>query len=147
MIADVAALVAMGERFRTNSQYSTMLGRDDAAATALAASMVSNDGHAILVAEIVNAVTDELDRQIVGMLGLATYQHPMSGEFVAGELFWWVDPAYRGNVGVRLLNRAENWVKSRGARRLYMIAPNEDVERLYSRLGYQRVEVSYQKEV
>ena len=87
----------------------------------------------------------ETGGRVVGMIGLAVLPHFMSGELVASELFWWVEPeARRGTGGVRLLRRAESWARSTQAVRMQMIAPTAHVAKFYQALGYVPMEVAYQ---
>jgi RimJ/RimL family protein N-acetyltransferase len=83
--------------------------------------------------------------ELVGMIGMWVYDHPLSGDRVAGEVFWWVDPHQRGRLGLDLWAAAEAWAKDREARVIQMIAPNDRVARLYGRRGYQKLETTYQR--
>lgn len=134
---DLGSIVRMGEHFHSQSVYSRLIPLNKETIQATAMALMSTSSNCILVAEI--------DKGIVGMLGLATYEHPVSGLLTATELFWWVEPAHRGRVGLKLLRMAEDWALQVGADRLQMIAPNSDIEKLYQRMSYDRVEVSYQK--
>jgi GNAT superfamily N-acetyltransferase len=72
----------------------------------------------------------------------------VSGERVASELCWWVEPEHRnGSAAVRLLHAAETWAREQGAVVFQMVAPNQRVEDFYQAMGYDRVEVAYQKRV
>jgi GNAT superfamily N-acetyltransferase len=82
---------------------------------------------------------------MVGMIGVHIFNHPMSGEKIGCEAFWWVEPEARGG-GLGLLKRGEAWLKAMGAKRIQMIAPNERVARLYRRRGYSKTEEHYQKD-
>jgi N-acetylglutamate synthase-like GNAT family acetyltransferase len=75
-----------------------------------------------------------------GMIAFMVNAHMFSGERAALELVWWVEPAVRGVVGLRLLRAAENAARDMGAARMVMISPNERVSRMYSLLGYAEVE-------
>lgn len=88
----------------------------------------------------------ERNGEIFGTLGVLAYIHPMSGEFCAGELFWWLHPEHRG-YGGWLLRRAESWAKAIGCVSLQMIQPegSSHVGAMYERLDYAPVERMYQK--
>ncbi len=79
-----------------------------------------------------------------GMIAMLAYDHPFSGERIAFEVVWWVDPEARGD-GLRLLRAAEEWARDQGIKKMQMIAPNERVGVLYQRLGYLPVETSFQR--
>jgi GNAT superfamily N-acetyltransferase len=78
------------------------------------------------------------------MLGYVLFPHFLSGELVAGEVFWWVEPGFRGE-GLKLLRAAETRSRAAGAKYLQMIAPNDRVAAVYKRLDYSFVEAAYQK--
>ena len=46
------------------------------------------------------------DGAIVGMLGFIIHDHFISGEKVAGEVFWWMEPEHRGD-GLKLLDETK----------------------------------------
>jgi GNAT superfamily N-acetyltransferase len=135
-LADVDAVAAMGERFRATTGYRDTLAANPAQLAALATRLIDAPDGDVIVADV--------DGALVGMLALLVYAHHMSGERIAGELAWWVDPAHRG-IGVRLLRAAEAWAQARGAVALQLIAPTPAVERLVERLGYTPVERTYQR--
>lgn len=136
--ADVPRLVAMGERFITETGYHALLPVNAAQITALMQDLVSGSASSILVLE--------RDGALIGMIGLYAFRHPISGEAVASEVFWWVEPEARGG-GLRLLTAAEAWAAAQGAVLLQMIAPTPAVERIYTRRGYVPVERLYQRRV
>jgi len=83
---------------------------------------------------------------VVGVIALVLVTQPMSGETIATELVWWVDPNARGGrAALELLAAAETWAKLNGATRLQMIAPSDKVCRFYEKLGFDRVEVAYMR--
>lgn len=136
---DIPRMLAMGRRFHLETRYSDLTKIDWHAVEATAHALIAAESGAIFVAV--------LDATIIGMLGLSTYTHPLSGELLATELFWWVEPEYRGSAGIKLLRAGERWARLMGAIRLQMIAPTPEIETLYDRLRYTRVEVNYQKEL
>jgi GNAT superfamily N-acetyltransferase len=136
-LEDVPALVAMGGEFIASSSYCGRLGDSPEARAALMCRLVEDEAGLLLV----------LDHDGPrGMLGMVLYPHPLSGETIAGELFWWVDPAHRGH-GVALLREAEAWAREHGAVKVQMIAPNDRVARLYQARGYAPLEQVLQKEL
>jgi GNAT superfamily N-acetyltransferase len=133
-IEDVPELVALGNSFVEQSQYRMLITPDNEAITNTMSMLIRM--HAIFV----------LGRPIVGMLGIATYPHVWNGETCACEMFWWVEPQYRGG-GVRMLYAAEKWAEEKGAKFIQMIQPQSEprLGEIYERLGYVPIERQYQK--
>src|SRR5262245_61013312 len=77
-LADVDAIVAMGERFRATTAYATRLAPNADQMRALTERVVTNPDGVIMLAE------DE--RAPVGMLAAIVYTHHISGQRVAGEI-------------------------------------------------------------
>lgn len=134
--ADVPRLVEMGRAFLAGTRYAGAIRENPAQMAETAAGLIASEAGELLVAE--------RGGQVVGMIGLLLYTHPLSGDRVASELFWWVDPDHRGQ-GIALLRAGERWARACGAVALQMIAPSDDVERLYERLGFVRIEAQYQR--
>lgn len=132
---DVPTIVRMGQRF-ARMVYGDKLGDNPAQIAALAQQLMTSADGAVFVAEKGGTV--------VGMIGLLAYAHPMSGERIATEMAWWVEPEHRG-IGMRLLRRAETWATEQHARVFQMIAPTVDVARFYERVGFDKVETTYQR--
>jgi len=134
---DMERILEMGQRFVAETSYLSILGgvSIERVMTTIANVALSPDGVILLSGE--NGSTS-------GMIAMLTYDHPFSGERTAFEVVWWVDPEARGN-GVRLLKAAERWAKEQGAVKVQMIAPNERIGALYTRLGYSPVETSFQR--
>jgi hypothetical protein len=89
-------------------------------------------------------VTEDRGGVVTGMLGVLCYAHPMSGAWVAGQLFWWKGP--------RLERAAVAWARAHGAVTFAMHQPLVatgragevlDLGRHYTKRGYQPVEVAY----
>jgi RimJ/RimL family protein N-acetyltransferase len=137
---DLPALLAMFETFVTSQAFANYTGHNPAQAEKLMRFLMENPAGAVFVTE--------RDGVVVGMLGVTAFPHPMSAELVAQEVFWWLDPAHRGSGGW-LLKRAERWARSLGARRMQMMAPAENarVAETYTRLGYDRIEIVFQKDL
>lgn len=119
------------------SKYVGFLSFSPDALSAVSARLISDPSSTLLVADD--------DGNLCGMIGMMVYPHPLSGDVTATEVFWWVDPNRRGRLGVRLWNEAEIWAKQQGATRIQMIAPDDDVAKLYRRRGYRRLETIYQR--
>lgn len=90
------------------------------------------------------AVTSENQIAIVkpGGVLLGIIAESMIGPFaVSDELAWWVDPAHRGG-SMAMLDMYEAWAQRMGAEiiGLTSLALMPEVERLYERRGYVRLE-------
>ncbi|MGH9505231.1 MAG: GNAT family N-acetyltransferase [Terriglobales bacterium] len=131
--ADIPRLVEMGQRFRAESRYAKFLADNPERMAHLGRQLLACDG----------LLAMERDGEIIGMLGFILHDHFISGEKVAGEVFWWVEPEHRGD-GLKLLDETKRRAKAAGAKCLHMIAPSERVSRLYKILGYEWVEATYQ---
>lgn len=135
-LADVPAIVRMGVRFATG-EYARLLTVNEQALAILASHMIQNAACGAWVLEC--------DGVVVGMLGMTTYPQAMSGETIATEMVWWMEPEARGGRGaLRLLEHGKTWARAQGATRLQMIAPNTHVGAFYERLGFQLLEIHYQ---
>lgn len=132
--SDIPRLLEMAQRFHRESEYREHLGANAEKMEQLGRQLIANNG--VLIAE--------QDGKIVGMIGYYIYPHFISGEIIAGEVFWWVEPEHRGE-GKALLAEAESRARSAGATKMQMIAPNDRVGELYRRLGYNFVESTYQR--
>lgn len=136
--SDIPQVVEMGRRFLASTEYRGRIAENTNQMAHVASFLLQAPDRALFVAERAG--------RLVGMIGLVLFPQPLSGELMAGEWFWWVEPdARHGRAGHRLLKQAEDWARESGAAALQMIAPNAEVERIYATRGYERVEVSYQR--
>jgi GNAT superfamily N-acetyltransferase len=134
---DIPRLVAMGERFLSETVYRERRVPVNPIAMARTVGL-------LLASERGAVFVSEQEAAVVGMIGLVIFEHPITGLVTASELFWWVESECRGH-GVRLLRRGEQWARAAGAQAVQMIAPTPAVGQLYERLGYGYLEASYQK--
>lgn len=134
MESDIPRITEMGIKFREQSAYKKHLKENHEKVRELMTGLVANGG--VLVSEEGGLV--------VGMFGFGVFPHFMSGENMGVEIFWWMEPEHRGG-GTKLLKAAEDKLRNEGVEKLQMIAPDERVGKLYSRLGYQFVESTFQK--
>jgi GNAT superfamily N-acetyltransferase len=138
-LADVDALVDLGASFLAQTSYGALLPTSRVAIAAIMTRLIESPDGVLFVA---------VDRAgtLTGMLGALCFTHPLSGERVASEFYWWVEPAARGGRdSLRLLRLTITWARAQGAVRLHMIAPEgSGVGRLYRRLGFVPVETAYQ---
>lgn len=129
---DIPRLVGMGRRFRAESSYSKHLAENPERMAQLGRQLLANDGLLLM----------ERDGVTIGMLGFIVHSHFISGEIVAGEVFWWVEPEHRGD-GLKLVEETKRRARLIGARYLDMVAPSERVARLYRYLGYEWMESTH----
>ena len=135
--ADLPRLCELFERFRAESHYAKYGPAHPEVSTPFIESLLTADDRVVLVVEA--------EAQIVGMIGVVVTQHPMSGERCATEMFWYLEPEFRG-AGVWLLRRAERWALDRGAKFILMVSPQSHaVDRIYEALGYEAGETSWYK--
>ena len=135
-VDDVPGIVAAGQRFIRGSVYQRLIGENPAQLGSFATWLIEHPDGAAWVLEHEGVVR--------GMLGATAFTHPMDGTMTAAEMCWWVDPEVRGH-GLTLLRAFEAWARERGARKTIMVAPTPEVERLYERLHYAKVETSYER--
>ena len=133
---DTVRLMEMGARFIAETSYARLVAADPSRMLSIVEGVLAASNGAIFVSDI--------DGSLTGMIGVLVYPHPFSNELTGFDLFWWVEPEARGH-GVRLMRAAEEWAKDRGATKMQMVAPSPRVETLYARLGYEPIEVAYQR--
>lgn len=85
------------------------------------------------------------DGLATGMFCAYTMEHPFTGERMAEELAWWVEPEYRaGKVGIYLLRSAIEWARQIGVSCLRMNAPyGTRVGIILERHGFTPVETAH----
>lgn len=88
--------------------------------------------------------------EIRGALAAVAYDDLFTGDKIAVELWWFVLPAHRGGrSAIGLLKAYEQWARDRGCRRCNMIhlesLQPEKIGRLYSSMGYSKVETAWSK--
>lgn len=90
---------------------------------------------------------DWLSVEREGGILLAKVGPSMLGPFtVAEEIAWWVEPVFRGH-SLDMLREYEAWAISKGVKaiRVASLAVFPETEKLYTRLGYERLETSWVK--
>ncbi|MDZ4254211.1 MAG: GNAT family N-acetyltransferase [Sulfuritalea sp.] len=133
---DIPRMVEMGMRFNELSEYRERIKAKADAITATLGTLIDSPSALVLLAE--------RDGRAVGMIGAIATLHIYSGEPVMSELFWWVEPEYRG-IGLRLLHAAEDWARANNLTQSVMISPSPEVSALYRRLGYSPLEEQFVK--
>jgi GNAT superfamily N-acetyltransferase len=132
---DLEVMVVMGLRFARESGYSKLPITESSIRTLIA--WVLANGVVLLALK---------DEHPVGMVGVVVLPHMLTARPYGAEVAWWCNPEARGH-GLRLLRAAERWAKDHGAATMQFVAPTEDVERIYQRLGYVKLETAYEKEL
>jgi hypothetical protein len=132
--SDIPSLVEMGMKFRSSTEYSEHLSENQDCMIALADRLIANNW--LILAE---------SQGLVGMLGFVIHKHFISGETIAGEVFWWVEEGSRGKAGILLLREMELRARLAGAKYMQMIAPTDKVASFYQRIGYKFIESTYQR--
>lgn len=133
-LEDLPRLVEMGKRFRSESAYKNFIPENSQKMTETAQKLI----------ELGTVYVSEQDGKLDGMIGFLLFDHPLSGEKTASEIFWWVEPEARG-TGIRLLHTMKRAAKQSGAVKMQMIAPSPEVAEIYLRLGYLPIETHFQK--
>ena len=132
-LEDIPRMVEMGQHFRKGTSYDKYLRDNPERMGELGRQLIEKNS--LLVAE--------REGNVIGMLGYIVYDHFISGDRIAGEVFWWVEPEYRGD-GPRLLREMKLRAKQAGAKFYQMIAPTAKVGKFYERLGCSYVEETWQ---
>ena len=134
---DTPRLVEMGVRFATETDYRESIKVSPEKIASTVGKLLETDDAAIFVSGNGHGVN--------GMIIILLYEHPWSGEKIASEMVWWVEPEARGGTGIKLLRTAEKWAMESGATQMQMIAPNVGVGDIYARMGYAPVEMSFHR--
>lgn len=129
----------MAERFVTVAWARIGVPYDRDAAEALLLALINGDDSAVFVTH---------DR--AAMMGAVVHGwHFNPAVRTATELFWWAEPSARGAKS--LIDAAERWAASRGARTFNMASQHHmrspALGRVYERLGYAPSEHVYIKEI
>ena len=135
--AAVPRMVAMMETFLSRPPYAGVISYRPFYVQEFMETLIDNTDGLLLVSD-----RDGVD----GMLGMYIYAHPLSGEKMPAEAFWWMSPEKRGGLAAfRMLKQAEEWVKMRGLPMVHMVAPDERVARVYTKRGYRPLEMHFYK--
>lgn len=137
-IDDVEPIVLLGHRFFSSDRYRGPRREVDPRSFAVhLCQLLGNDEIGFFVAE--------RDRCVVGMIAVRLAYSPYDGRLVASKMHWAVDPELGRGEGIRLAAHAEQWARTEGAVELFMSGMNEDVEKILSGKGFERVETNFSK--
>ncbi len=91
----------------------------------------------------------EMDEVVVGGIVGVVAEMWASYDMSATEVAWFVDKKYRGRGALKLLRAFEDWAESKEADYITVadIEGIANLEPLYKRKGYSKVETSYSKRV
>ena len=141
----------MATRFLIESQYGALF--DEQATPAAIRELIA---HVMKLGTIFVAEFDERDPRwvqgveqpgdrVVGMLAIVLIPHPLSGQIIAEEIAWWVEPEARGwMIGPHMLRAAEVWATRKGANMVKMVAPaGSTIGTFYERDGYRAIETAF----
>jgi GNAT superfamily N-acetyltransferase len=91
-------------------------------------------------------VVMEKDSKVVGLIVGHFSEHPMFGTKCTTELVWYVDFNYRGTKdSLKLLKAYIEWAEYKGSELVFVsdLERKGTVERIYTKLGFTQVEISY----
>lgn len=133
-LADVPALVALGQQLIAGSSYAGFVRDNPAQMATTANNLIANEAGAVFVSEV--------DGQVLGMIGVVRFIHHISGDVTVGEIFLFVDPRVRGSAGIRLIAAAKAWAADQGATTFQLVAPEgaTRTEQLYAALHFAPIE-------
>jgi len=133
--ADAGRIIEMGRTFLLNGPYCEQLEDVPEQFYRFVEALFVNPSAKILVYE---------DNGVHGVFAFVLVPHYLSGEQIATELIWYVEPEHRGKASLELLWAAERMAYEMGAKRMQLTAPTESVGEIYKRCKYTLVEVGYQ---
>lgn len=135
--ADISRIVELGSRSLQDGPYKGRIEDNPEQTAKFAQQVIGGLGKVLLW---------EQDGKIVGLFAFIVYPHFFDGILTANEVMWYVEQECRGGgAAIKLLWAAEEAAKKLGVKRMGLSAPNKDVEELYKRFGYQRVEVAFER--
>tara|TARA_R100000951_G_scaffold28650_1_gene24611 strand:+ start:26 stop:526 length:501 start_codon:yes stop_codon:yes gene_type:complete len=91
----------------------------------------------------------ELNSDIIGFVWAIVYEQLFSKDKTSDELAWYVDEKHRGGTAaIRLLKAYEDWASENNVVCMNMSHIDElkDLSKLYNKLGYKKIESTFQKE-
>lgn len=89
----------------------------------------------------------QADDRPVGVLMAHAVDHPFAAIRMAGELCWWINPAYRGRSARSMIAAYEEWAAGQGCAIVSIAGLGSDPRpaAFYQRLGYQPAELHFSK--
>jgi hypothetical protein len=136
---DIPVIQDLGRKFLSEGPYKGRPVKDEQTEK-FAKVVISSLGKVLLWEE------EEADGKVTGILGFILVPHYFTGEMIAQELMWYVEPEYRkGCAALKLLWEAQTIAKRLGAKMMQFTAPTSSAAKLYDRFGYKLLEVTFEK--
>lgn len=106
----------------------------------------------VMANDIGGAFIAEQHGRIIGTLVYSVTAHPFTGVKSASEIAWYVYPDFRHtSAGVRLYRSFEKCMKEQGVKLLMMIylenSMPDRLRRFYEKIGFEKVETNYVKQL
>lgn len=142
---DIEAIRKLGKEFYTGTRYA-------ASGVKYSPTTVYNLLMGLMGESGIVCVAED-EGEIVGFVLLALHPFPFNAKHLcASELAYYVNPAYRkSGVGKTLLGKAEQVAQQKGATFISMVALQSgdpvSAEAVYSRMGYEKNEVTFTKDL
>lgn len=137
---DVPSILVMMEKFYKASPYSDVKYEEQGVLSTIF-SIMSDIVNSVIILALDDGVP-------VGVIAGTSCKSLFSFEKIAAELVWWVEDSHRNTrAGYKLLEAFEYWafnvIKATGLSMVYL--ENSNLDRLYSKRGYSKMESSYMK--
>jgi acetyltransferase (GNAT) family protein len=137
--ADIPRLVELGSRSLREGSYHGKYGDNPEVTTKLAERALQSPHARVIVADV--------DGVVVGLFFFVVYPHMYTGQLVAGEMMWYVEPEHRaGATGLKLRWRAEELARELGATEMQITAPNDEIAAMFAKMhGYEKMETGFRR--
>ena len=142
---DIERMVAYGQQFWHQTRYyAAGIDYDVETVTAMTQSLID---------EGVAMYAEDRDGNIIALMVVIISPFPMNIHFLAAcEWVFYVDPAYRrGGLGVKLIEAAEEILKSKSVKFFTMVSLTnvtpEAANKLYETLGFEQSETNFTKDL
>lgn len=138
---DVPRIIELGSQSIAEGPYKGILADKPEVTTSLAEKLLTMPNAKVLVGE--------MNGRISAVFAFILFDHYYSGEFVAGEMIWYVEPeARKSGMALELLWAAEKLAHDMGAKKMQLTAPTDQIAEIYGRLrGYRKVETAFQRSI
>jgi len=138
---DILDAIILAKQFHKEAQkaeYGT--GFDNAKVTELISTFILSEDH--------KAFFIVVDGERVGFFVGCVHESMFSHDVFATEIFWWLDKAYRGRIGLGAIKVFEDWAMTYNPVQINMsdLQGLKSLGKVYTRLGYKLSEISYRKE-
>ena len=140
--ADLWRIEHMGPRFFDASGFDQWFSYKHRCFSKFVTNLMGRDEAVVLVGDCRIGETDIFTTPVVGMAAAVAYPCWFDdSHLTAQELFWWVEPEFRGGtLGTELRTGLEDWAREKGCLTMEMGALDaqrpEALAHLYERKGY-----------